>query len=257
VLVRETLTGIAEAVGLDDPTVNDIRTAVTEAANNVVLHAYAGEEGPLEVEIDIGGEALEVVVRDRGIGIRQGRSTSEAEPGIGIPVIEALSERASFDESSDLGTEVRMTFAAAADVWFEPPGDERIALPVFEEGTTAMIGIAPPRLARSLIPRLLCVLAARANFSTDRISDSQLLADALVAHAGDSISGSHLNVAVHVEPRDIELRVGPLIAGRAKRLVVDSEVEGLGPVLDKLADSHGVTSSDAHEMLTLQLLDRR
>jgi anti-sigma regulatory factor (Ser/Thr protein kinase) len=256
-LVRETLTGVAQAIGLDGTPVNDIRTAVTEAANNVVLHAYAGEEGPLEVEIDVVAGSLEVVVRDRGIGIRQSSPTSDAEPGIGIPVIEALSEHARFDEPLDHGTEVHMTFATAPGLALEPPGEHRLAVPVFEQATTAAISIAPPSLARAVIPRILCVLAARANFSTDRISDSQLLGDALVAHAGGSISGGYLNVAVHVEPHDIELRVGPLIAGRGERLVVDSDVEGLGPVLEKLADAHGVTSFDAHETLTLQLLDRR
>ena len=39
------------------------------------------------------------------------------------------------------------------------------------------------------------------------------------------------------------MRVGPLISGRAERLVVDSDVEGLGRVLEKLADAHAVTES--------------
>jgi len=60
-----------------------------------------------------------------------------------------------------------------------------------------------------------------------------------------------------VEPRDLELRVGPLITGRAERLVDDSDVEGLGRVLEKLADSHDVTHMDSHDTLTLQLLDPR
>ena len=38
-LVRETLSGMAETVGVDGVDLNDIRTAVTEACNNVVLHA--------------------------------------------------------------------------------------------------------------------------------------------------------------------------------------------------------------------------
>ena len=50
-LVREMLTGVAETVDLDGSDLNDIRTAVTEACNNVVLHAYQGDEGPLEVEV--------------------------------------------------------------------------------------------------------------------------------------------------------------------------------------------------------------
>jgi hypothetical protein len=34
-------------------------------------------------------------------------------------------------------------------------------------------------------------------------------------------------------------------------------VEGLGRVLEKLADKHGVTSTGSHDLLTLQLRDRR
>jgi serine/threonine-protein kinase RsbW len=259
-LIREALTGVAEVIGMDGNDLSDIRTAVTEAANNVVLHAYSGDEGPLEVEIELTGETLEVLVRDHGIGIEQGRANSQGEPGIGLPVIEALARHVDFEEPPGGGTDVRMSFATPPTSGLEPPEDESAPAPVFAEdgtGSTATISIAPTALARAIVPRLLCVLAARAHFSTDRISDSQLLADALVAHAAGSISGSYLRMSVNVEPRDLELHVGPLIAGRAERLVVDSDVEGLGSVLDKLADSHAVTESESHDLLTLQLLDHQ
>ena len=58
----------------------------------------------------------------------------------------------------------------------------------------ATIAVAPARLARSVLPRLLCALAARANFSTDRISDTQLLADTIAAQAFQSIIGERLHV---------------------------------------------------------------
>ena len=257
-LVRETLTGVALATGLDGSDLSDIRTAVTEACNNVVLHAYGEQEGTLEVEISL-GKSLEVIVRDRGVGMARGRDEAADPPGIGLPVIEALARTVEFDETPGGGTEVRMTFTAPAGSGLEPAGaDGELPLPGgLDGGATATISIAPTALARSVIPRLLSVLAARAQFSTDRISDSQLLADALVAHAGSLVRGSHLSISVSVELRDLQLRIGPLIAGHAERLVVDSDVAGLGRVLEKLADRHRVTSSDSHDTLTLQLLDRR
>src|SRR5450755_716724 len=69
-LVRQMLAGVAEAVDLEAGDLNDISTAVTEACNNVVLHAYGGDEGPLEVELYAGPAAIEVVVRDHGTGLR-------------------------------------------------------------------------------------------------------------------------------------------------------------------------------------------
>jgi serine/threonine-protein kinase RsbW len=260
-VVREALTGVAEAIGLGGSDLSDIRTAVTEACNNVVLHAYGGQEGPLEVEVKVAASSLEVVVRDRGVGIAAGTASAGVEPGIGLPVIEALAHSVAFVETPGSGgTEVRMAFATGAARGLQAPTRDGFEPPAFAEidhATTATISIAPTALARAVIPRLLCVLAARAQFSTDRISDSQLVADALVAHAGGSIMGSYLSMAVNVEPRDLELRVGPLIAGRAEGLVHDSDVEGLGRVLEKLADSHGVINAASHDTLTLQLLDRQ
>jgi serine/threonine-protein kinase RsbW len=262
-LVRETLTGVAESVGLDGSDLSDVRTAVTEACNNVVLHAYAGAEGPLEVEVDVAAGRLEVVVRDRGIGMRVEAVPQEpsvaAESGIGLPVIEALTQAVEFTSTPGGGTEVRMRFATPDVRGMETAtGDADVPLVIGdgEAVATASLLVGPVRLARAVVPRLLCVLAARAQFSTDRISDSQLLADALVAHAAAAIDGSHLKLTVDVEPRDLEVCVGPLIAGRAERLVLDSDVEGLGPVLEKLADGHDVSSSDSYDMLTLTLHDR-
>ena len=41
-LVRQLLAGVGETVDLDASDLYDIKVAVTEACNNVVLHAYAG-----------------------------------------------------------------------------------------------------------------------------------------------------------------------------------------------------------------------
>ena len=39
-VVRGTLAGLAELLAVDTPFLDDLKTAVTEACNNVVLHAY-------------------------------------------------------------------------------------------------------------------------------------------------------------------------------------------------------------------------
>jgi serine/threonine-protein kinase RsbW len=85
------LSGVAESVELDRSDHDDIRAAVTEACNNVVLHAYPGAPGPLEVEVFIARAALEVVVRDRGIGFPARLSADDADiGGLGLPMMRAL-----------------------------------------------------------------------------------------------------------------------------------------------------------------------
>jgi anti-sigma regulatory factor (Ser/Thr protein kinase) len=275
-LVRQALTGVAEAVELDSSDLNDIHTAVTEACGNVVTHAYEGGEGPLEIEVYTSPSEIEVVVRDHGTGIRPHiGDRAEGSSGIGLLVIQALVHSVVFKGANGPasregwdGTEVRMAFAtpgghpleASQDDAQDGGFDQRDGLDTSageetELATTTAITIAPTRLARTVLPRLLSALAARAHFSTDRISDAQLIADAVARHIPESISGGHLDLAINVGPRDLELRIAPLRTGRARRLIDDSAVDGLGPVIEKLADGHRVAAVGSCEMLALRMLD--
>jgi anti-sigma regulatory factor (Ser/Thr protein kinase) len=254
------LSGFAETVSLDNSDLYDIRTAVTEAANNVVLHAYEGGEGPMEVELRNTPETVEVIVRDSGVGIRPRiRPADEAALGIGLPLIQALVHSVEFSEVDGAGTEVRMEFLAGCERPLAPAqaddGDAQ-ELAVEDPESTIAVTVAPSALARAVLPRILSVLAARANFSTDRISDAQLVADSLAAHAPDSLGADRLTMTASVQGRSLELCVGPLRAGRANRLILDSDVDGLGPVIEKLTDERRVATVGSSEMLALQLVDR-
>jgi serine/threonine-protein kinase RsbW len=259
-VVRQALTGVAESLALDAIETNDLNTAVTEACNNVVLHAYGGGEGPLELDVCVLADAIAVVVRDRGGGIRPRAQDGEAiHAGIGLPVIHALSRHVEIKDRAGGGTEVRMEFAAPKATALEalegdgpgPRGHARAA-----PADTLAISLAPTALACDVLPRVLCALAARAHFSTDRISDVQLVADVLAANAGDSISGSHLEVGVTIAPRNLELRLGPLHVGRGESLIA-AAADGLAPVIERLTDeSHRVARADAAETLELRLVER-
>jgi serine/threonine-protein kinase RsbW len=270
-LVREVLAGVGEALELDPFDLDDIRTAVTEACGNVVMHAYDGGEGPLEVEIYLSADEIEVVVRDHGTGIQPRIDADEGEgfSGIGLLVIQALVHSVAFKAADTPtsrdgwdGTEVRMAFAtrgarlleasrpAQPRAWGEP-----LIVALSELADTTEITIAPATLARAVLPRLLSVLAARANFSTDRISDAQLIADA-VARYGPHPSGSgELRLAIGVRPHNLELRIAPLHRGRGRRLIDDSAVDGLGRVLERLTDEQRVLPLGSSEMLSLRMAD--
>ena len=49
--------------------VDDVKTAVSEAVTNAVIHGYKGGEGIILLEAEIDGQELTVRVRDRGMGI--------------------------------------------------------------------------------------------------------------------------------------------------------------------------------------------
>src|SRR5918995_2194207 len=68
-VVRHVLGALAEALRLSDAVTEDMRLAVTEACTNVVRHAYAGDEGTIDVVVRPRDDALEIVVTDVGRGI--------------------------------------------------------------------------------------------------------------------------------------------------------------------------------------------
>jgi serine/threonine-protein kinase RsbW len=108
-LVRSVIRTVARAANLDRTFVDDVRTAVSEACNNVVLHAYPTSPGPLTFSLAIHADTVEAVVRDRGAGIRPGCMRNRGL-GMGVSVISALADRAEFESNPGTGTEVRMTF---------------------------------------------------------------------------------------------------------------------------------------------------
>jgi serine/threonine-protein kinase RsbW len=276
VLVREMLTGVAEATRIETGDLNDIRTAVTEACNNVVLHAYGGGRGPMEVEVGLAPGSIGVLVRDRGTGIadrtsgghdfdlnaEQGldgeeRGSELPAAGIGLHVIETLAQEVAFGRPTR-GTEVQMRFALPLET-LEPGA--ATCLPASPEPsanhTTVKLSIAPLLLARTILPRLVISLAARAHFSTDRISDVQLLADALASHTVEALTDDRLDVEIGAGRRALDLHIAPLRDGSAQRLLEDSKLDGLGSVIEKLTNARSVTVSGSYETLTLGLLDSR
>jgi serine/threonine-protein kinase RsbW len=280
-LVRAMLRGVAEAIELHDELIDDVRTAVTEACNNVVVHAYEGAEGPVEVDVRISEGLLALTVRDAGIGIRDREGTSddaalrppefdEGSLELGLPMIRALATTAELHQRTGGGTEVRMEFVAPGCRPFDrSPAEHAVAPPVellSLEGlgderpeliAAATIAIRPDRLARTVLPRLVGALAARGHFSTDRLADAQLVADAIAAQAFGAIVGSRLDVGIAVEPRRVELLVGPLAAEHERAAIAESVLGKLGQVVEKLIDDHSIAAIGSAAVLALQLIDRR
>jgi serine/threonine-protein kinase RsbW len=258
VVVQQALGGVALVLGLDALETNDLNTAVTEACNNVVLHAYEGMEGPLEVEVYALAGALDVVVRDRGIGIRPhvGERT-QPHTGLGMPIVHALTQRVAFSKLDAGGTEMRMQFttpdAAALGALEGEALESQIAGADGGRDTTA-IALAPSSVVRAVLPRVLGALAKRARFSTDGTSDVQLVADTLAANAKEFTSVGQLGVTVDLAPDALELRIGPLPAGAAARLLdACVDADGRRLAIERLPHLRGEASCNSTETLALLL----
>lgn len=99
---------IAAEAGADAATIESVRLAVNEALANVVTHAYAGREGRLEMDVGVAHGELTVVVRDHGVGVEHQAAAPGA--GLGLLIIERLTDRLSIRSTLGRGTELTMVF---------------------------------------------------------------------------------------------------------------------------------------------------
>jgi serine/threonine-protein kinase RsbW len=255
-LVRQALTGVAGTVGIEENLLADIKTAVSEACNNVVLHAYEnGGAGPLEVYVCPNGHDIEIVVRDRGTGIQPREPEPEAAMhGVGLSLIQALTQRVEFVGGAGEGTEVRMAFRSEAelDIGAARKADAASTPPA---GDTVVSASGP--LVAPVLGSVIAVLAARAGFSIERLSDAQLVTDSIAAHAHDVFAGRHVHAAIDTAQHRLDLRIGELVPGGGDRLVASSAVGGLSPVLERLTDNVTVERRNGGEDLRLAIVDHR
>jgi serine/threonine-protein kinase RsbW len=255
-LVRHVLGGVALAVGFDESLLADVKTAVSEACSNVVLHAYGGGTGPLEVTIGVHAAGLMVVVRDRGGGIQPRRVDEEQGVlGVGLSLIQALTDRVEFRGAQGVGTEVRMSFHAEPQVRTEATAaavqallDEQPPMPLGETAVAVSVG----SLAAPVLGAVVAVLASRADFSLDRLADAQLVTDTIAAHASATIPGPYLKLAIDAADRSLRLRLGPLAEGGAARLVDATALGSIRP-LEVLASGVATERVNGSEYLALSL----
>lgn len=257
-VVRSMLAGFGEALGFDAELLDDLKTAVSEACNNVVLHAYDDLIGPLLVCLDTGRHGLEVTVRDRGGGIQYAASPAEDRMGVGLAVISALADRAEFLSAPEGGTEVRMAFidrGTPVEV-LDAPADSILCPPAGLSGDV-VVTLAPVGLLVGVLGRIARALAAGARFSLDRFSDVYLVTDALAAHAHSAASGAAVSFAIAAQTRRLEITIGPFRPGSGERLRSSADARQSGSPLGVLADELAVERLAAAEMLRLVLLDAR
>ena len=103
-----------------DPTLEelgDIKTAVSEAVTNAIVHAYPDTLGKIVVKAKIlDGNILEVTVRDWGKGIadvEQARqplytTSGEERSGMGFTIMESFMDKLTVRSSEGKGTRVTM-----------------------------------------------------------------------------------------------------------------------------------------------------
>ena len=106
---------------LCDPTIeeiNDIKTAVSEAVTNAIVHGYGEKQGRIYIEAKILSEnVLRIKIKDKGEGIEDVKKAMEPlfttagddRSGLGFTVMESFCDRVTVKSERGKGTLVTLT----------------------------------------------------------------------------------------------------------------------------------------------------
>ena len=104
-----------------DPTLeelSDIKTAVSEAVTNCIVHAYPNEIGTIWLRAKIAdGSIIEITIRDTGVGISDIKKAREPmyttggddRSGMGFTIMESFMDKVRVRSSEGKGTTVFMS----------------------------------------------------------------------------------------------------------------------------------------------------
>lgn len=250
-VVRHALAGLAEEIGMDETGVADLKTVVTEACMNVVVHAYPDGPGPLTVRADPDSEGLTITVSDGGSGISPKADSERDSLKLGLSLIAALSSSFSISGGLGRGTEVMMRLplrgggangAASAGQKFSIEAD------------ATELTVARAELLEPVLARLVSALAARRDLSVEQVSDAVLVTDAIAAAAPGGFADGCVRLGLGESDKSLELRLGPMEDGAAAKVRARLAVPEVGGSLEGLVDGVSIERSDDGEYLIVRFV---
>jgi hypothetical protein len=212
----------------------------------------------MDVYLSLQPDGLEVIVSDEGVGIRPNVPDPGREvQGLGLSLIQALTDRVEFHGGAAEGTEVRMAFTLDHTIEMPDAAARQREREVHPPPGEYSVAVAAGPMAGPVLSRVSAVLGARAGFSLEAISEAQLVTDAIAAHAARAIVGRHIHVGFEVGSGSIVVRVGPLDEGGARLMLDTSGGGGMPPVRARLPNEVAVEEHPDGELLRLTLAGGR
>ena len=97
--------------------ISDIKTAVSEAVTNAIVHGYEGKEGTIYMDVEISGNKLSLRIHDDGVGIADVEKAmeplfttrpQEERAGMGFMFMDAFMDDLRVESEPGAGTTVFM-----------------------------------------------------------------------------------------------------------------------------------------------------
>lgn len=99
-------------------------------------------------------------------------------------------------------------------------------------------------LATGVLPAVVAMLAARAEFPLDRLDEALLLTDAVAAHAPARSANGEVQLDLVVDDDGLTFAIGGLVPGGSAGLLADAALPEVGAVLERIADDIRTETAD-------------
>jgi len=117
-LARLIIMGVLSPLDVDTQQITEIKTVVSEAVTNAIIHGYEGNpSGLIELKVELEGRLLSVVIKDNGVGIDDinlalqplfTTKVEEERSGLGFMIMESFTDK--FQVVSEPGVGTTITF---------------------------------------------------------------------------------------------------------------------------------------------------
>lgn len=97
--------------------VNDIKTAVSEAVTNAIIHGYDGQGGIIYMDMENDEQGISIIIEDKGVGIENLEQAmeplfttkkSEERSGMGFAFMEMFMDELNVESEKGAGTKIYM-----------------------------------------------------------------------------------------------------------------------------------------------------
>ncbi len=114
---RITVASFASQLDPSIEEISDIKTAVSEAVTNCIIHGYESKEGTIKIECTLSQKTIEIIITDNGKGIENIEKaktplyTTKPElerSGMGFTIMESFMDELKVESILGMGTKITM-----------------------------------------------------------------------------------------------------------------------------------------------------
>lgn len=114
---RITVASFASQLDPSIEEISDIKTAVSEAVTNCIIHGYENETGIIKIECRLYEKSIEIVIADNGKGIENIEKAKEPlyttkpeleRSGMGFTIMESFMDELKIESVVGVGTKITM-----------------------------------------------------------------------------------------------------------------------------------------------------